>query len=437
LFTWAGSSEAGGSEQPEVKGEAMTTRLVRAALISLLSWYCSSAVAAESVKIAVLVGLSGPNAVYGEGQLNGFYAAADLVNARGGVLGGKKIEIVPMDNKGNPQETLLLLKRAIDEDTRYVASTISSVVHALTDAIAKNNARNPDKTVMLLDFNALDPALTEAKCNFWHFRFEPHTDMQLVALTSFMSAEPSIKKVYLINQDYAFGQSVSRASREQLTAKRPDIAIVGDDLVPLAKVKDFSPYVAKIRASGADSVLTGNWGADLSLLLKASHDTGLTTHYYTLLAAGFGTASAIGAAGADHMKTIYSWHLNAADKAWERIITQYQSKYKTTADLAYLPAFRTVEMVANAINKAGTAEPLKVAYALEGMHFAGPTGDSWMRAEDHQIIAPIFVMSFVKAGRPDAKHDIEGTGYGWKTDAVLSPKDTLPPVRCSMERPPA
>lgn len=162
---------------------------------------------------------------------------------------------------------------------------------------------------------------------------------------------------------------------------------------------------------------------------------GYKAHYYAMLAAGFGTPSAIGAAGAGRVKTVYSWHLNATDPKWERTILDYQSKYKTNADLAYLPAFRTVEMVASAINQAGTADPVKVAHALEGMHFAGPTGDSWMRAEDHQIIAPIFVMSFVKSGQPGAKHDIEGTGYGWKTEAVLGPNETLPPMRCTMERP--
>ena len=413
----------------------MIFKLARAALIALLSWYGSAGLAADTVKIAVLVALSGPNAIYGEGQLNAFNAAADLVNARGGVLGGRKIEIVPMDNKYNPQESLILLKKAVDDDVRFVASTVSSVVHALTDAVSKHNARNPDKTILLLNFNALDPALTESKCSFWHFRFEPHSDMQLTALTNFMVAKTFIRKVYLINQDYAFGQSVSRGSREQLTAKRPDIAIVGDDLIPLAKVKDFAPYVAKIHASGADSVLTGNWGADLSLLLKASNEMGLNVHYYAMLAAGFGTASAIGAAGADRIKTIYSWHLNATDPTWERTLLEYRTRYKTNLDLAYLPAFRTVEMVSSAINKAGTTDPVKVAYALEGLHVAGPTGDSWMRAEDHQIIAPIFVMSFVKAGQPGAKHDIEGTGYGWKTESVLGPNETLPPVRCAMERP--
>src|SRR6266446_8157707 len=99
-------------------------------------------------------------------------------------------------------------------------------------------------------------------------------------------------------------------------------------------------------------------------------------------------------------------------------------------------AFRTVEMLTAAINKAGSTDPVRVAHALEGMHFAGPTGDSWMRAEDHQIIAPIFVMSFVKAGQPGAQHDVEGTGYGWKTEVLVGAKDTIPPIRCQMERPP-
>ena len=253
---------------------AMFLRVAGVAFAALLSWTCPSATAVETIKIAVSVGLSGPNAIYGEGQLNAFNAAADLVNARGGVLGGRKIEIVPMDNKGTPQEALIQLKRAVDDDIRYIASTVSSVVHALNDAIAKHNVRNPDKTVLLLNFNSLDPALTEAKCSFWHFRFEPHTDMQLTALTNFMASQSAIQKVYLLNQDYAFGQSVSKGSREQLNTKRPDIAIVGDELIPLAKIKDFAPYVAKIRASGADSVLTGNWGTDLSLLLKAFEPAG-------------------------------------------------------------------------------------------------------------------------------------------------------------------
>jgi branched-chain amino acid transport system substrate-binding protein len=206
-------------------------------------------------------------------------------------------------------------------------------------------------------------------------------------------------------------------------------------LVPLLKVKDFAPYVTKIRASGADSVLTGNWGTDLTLLLKASNEAGLSTNYYTNLASIFGTLSAIGATTADHIKTVSSWHINAADAKWDQILTHYQQQYKTSADLAYLPAFRTIQMVVAAMNKSGSIEPEKVARALEGIHLAGPTGDAWIRAEDHQLIAPIYLMSFAKAGTPGVKHDSEGTGFGWKTDALIDANTVTPPVKCHMERP--
>jgi branched-chain amino acid transport system substrate-binding protein len=287
----------------------------------------------------------------------------------------------------------------------------------------------------VFNFNALDPALTEGKCSFWHFRVEPHTDMQVNALTDAMVKQSGIRKVYLINQDYAYGQSVAAAARQMLKEKRPDIQIVGDDLHPLGKVKDFAPYVAKVRASGADAVLTGNWGNDLSLLIKASNEAGLKAEYYTLFGAFFGTPAAIGSAGADRMKTVWSWHINAVDPAWEKALLDYGVKYKAVSDVAYIPPFRVVDMLAAAVEKAGSSEPLKVAHALEGMQYDGPTGKSWMRSEDHQMIAPLYIMSFVKAGQRGVRHDAEGTGYGWRTDVLIPSEQTVPAMRCKMQRP--
>ncbi len=403
---------------------------------AVLAFPLSGALAADTVKVAFVSSLSGPFALQGEETMKNIAAAVDLVNSRGGVLGGSAIEIVPFDNKGNPQETLIVLQKAIDQDIRYVISGVSNIAHAITDALGKHNARNPDRSVLFLDYGALDPALTESKCSFWHFRFEAHADMQVNVLTDYMKQRASIQKVYLINQDYAYGHAVSRASKEMLAAKRPDIQIAGDDLIPLGKVKDFSPYVTKIRASGADSVLTGNWGNDLSLLIKASNESGLTATYYTLLAAYFGTPAGIAVSRADRVETLYAWTINAADAMWEKRLLDYKTKYKSVSNLDYLPAFRVVEMLANAMNQVGNSDPLKVAYALEGMKYAGPSGESWMRAEDHQMIAPIYVLGFAKVGQPGVKHDAEGTGYGWKTEALIAAKDNIPPMKCSMERPP-
>lgn len=410
----------------------MATKFLVAAILSVA---LSDAFAADTIKVAFIGSLSGPFALQGEETMKNIAAAADLANSNGGVLGGIPIEIVPFDNKGNPQETLIVLQKAMDQDIRYVISGVSNIAHAVTDALGKHNARNPDRSVLFLDYGALDPALTESKCSFWHFRFEAHADMQVKVLTDYMKQRASIQKVYLINQDYAYGQAVSRASREMLAAKRPDIQIVGDDLIPLGKVKDFAPYVTKIRASGADSVLTGNWGNDLSLLIKASNESGLTVTYYTLLAAYFGTPTGIAVSKADRVVTLYAWTINAADATWEKRLIDYKSKYKAVSNLDYLPAFRVVEMLANAMNQARSSDPLKVAYALEGMKYAGPSGESWMRAEDHQMIAPVYVLGFAKVGQPGVQHDAEGTGYGWKIEALIEAKDIVPQMKCQMERP--
>src|SRR4029078_9517902 len=135
------------------------------------------------------------------------------------------------------------------------------------------------------------------KCSFWHFRFDADAEMKMAALTDAIAQNTHSKKVYLLNQDYAFGQAVARAAREMIPKKRPDIEIVGDELHPLGKIKDFAPYVAKIKATGADAVLTGNWGADLSLLIKAGKEAGLNVNYYTYYAGISGGPAAIGEAG--------------------------------------------------------------------------------------------------------------------------------------------
>ena len=399
--------------------------------------YCGAAASAEPVRIAFFGSLSGPFALQGEETLKNLQAAADYVNARGGTLDGRKLEIVPFDNKGNPQESLIVLKQAIDRDIRFVVSGVSNVAHALSDALEKHNQRNPEKAVVFFDYGALDPALTEAKCSFWHFRFESHAEMQVGVLTDYVAKLASVKKVYLINQDYAYGQAVSRVSVEMLAKKRPDIEVVANDFVPLGKVKDFAPYVAKIRASGADSVVTGSWGNDLSLLIKAGNEAGLNVNYYTLLAAFFGTPSAIGPSGVGRVKTIYAWNINAADPAWEKTLLEYKAKYHGVTNMDYLPVFRAMEMLAAAMKKAGTDDPLKVAYAMEGLRYAGPSGESWMRTEDHQLIAPIYVLDLAKSGSPGVKHDAEGTGLGWKVEALIQARDTIPPIRCAMQRPAA
>ena len=398
---------------------------------------------AQTVKIGYIDPLSGPFANVGEAGLKQFQFVVDDINARN-LTGGPKLEIVALDNKGTPQESLNQLKVAIDRGIRFVTQgNGSGAALAISDAVGKHNERNPAQSVLYLNYAAVDPDLTNSKCNFWHFRFDANGDMKMEALTSYIEKQKNIKSVYLINQNYAFGQQVSRAAKEYLARKRPDIKIAGDDLHPLGQVRDFAPYVAKIKATGADTVITGNWGTDMTLLIKAAKDAGLNVDFYTYYAGGLSTPTAMGEAAAGKVKQITEWHANITPNKTEKFANDFEKKYKI--DFYYLRVNTMMYMLADAIKKAASSEPLKVAYALEGMKFMGDTGEVEMRASDHQIINPMYISTIVKAankgdkpqpgGDKSVKYDQEDTGLGFKTDARLESYVVAQPTSCQMKRP--
>ena len=119
--------------------------------------------------------------------------------------------------------------------------------------------------------------------------------MKVAALATQIGRDEGVSKLYMLNQNYAYGQAFQAAAQKFLGERAPNVELVGDELiVPFGKVLDFTPYIAKIKASGADTVLTGNWGPDLVRFVKAAAAAGLQTPFYTIYAglpssiAGFG-----------------------------------------------------------------------------------------------------------------------------------------------------
>ena len=251
----------------------------------------------QVVKLAWIDPLSGPFGPVGTNQLNSWKFFIEKFNANNPA--GVKFEITGYDNKGAPGESLNALKLATDAGARYIIQgNGSGVALALIDAINKYNERNPGKELVYLNEAAVDPDLTNSKCSFWHFRFDADTTMKMEALSSFMKDQKDIHKVYILGQNYSHGVQVAKYAKEDIKRKRPDIEIVGEDLHPIGQVRDFSPYIAKIKASGADAVVTGNWGADLSLLVKAAVEAGYTGKFFTYYAGVTGTPTALGTNGA-------------------------------------------------------------------------------------------------------------------------------------------
>ena len=389
-------------------------------------------VAADTIKIAYIDPFSGPFASGGDEFLKVFTMIIARQNELGGAL-GRKFELVPFDDKLQPAEALIALKSVTDQNIPFVMQcTGSNVGAALIDGVSKHNARNPDNRVLYLNCGALATELTNEKCDFWQFRFTSNVDMR--AYTRVKGLPADIKSVYMLNQDYLFGQSIQHDTRKWLEKLRPDIKIVADELMPFGKVQDFSSYVAKIKASGAQSVVTGNYNRDLNLLIKASVDAGLDVRFDTFLAHLIGGPTAIGAAGENRLSSVVDYHGNVAvdHKApeAEKLTAEWRKSHDT--DFSELPFITMFDMLTKAINETKSTDPMKVALALEGMQVNDLVGQAnTMRKEDHQLLIPLYASVFTK----DVKYDSEHTGFGWKTATETTAADLTLPTTCQMKRP--
>ncbi len=412
-------------------------RFARRLFMALVGSVCALSVApssaAETVKIAFIDVLSGPFALAGEGSLKQLREVVAQLNAKSAPADAK-FEIVPFDGKGTPQESVSVLKAATDQGIRYITQGGGSgVAFALVDAINKLAEREPEKATLFLNYSAMDPGLTNDRCSYWHFRFYPSSEMKIEALTTYMKTRPDIRKVYLLNQNYTHGQQVSKAAKAYLARKRPDVEIVGDDFVPIAQVRDFAPYIAKIKGSGADTVITSNWGSDLALLFKAARDFGLNINFYTMNANNPGIPAQLGPWGADKVGVIWNWGHNAPTPELEKTYIAYKQKYNE--DFIFAAHWNSMHMLQTAMRQVASTDTRKVAAALEGMKYKSPLGEVEMRKTDHQLQAPLFLGIWAKQGSKGVKYDAENTGYGFRSEVVWDAYVSSQPTSCQMKRP--
>ena len=402
------------------------------------------------IRLAMIEGLSGPFANTGEAVFRNLFWAVERVNARGGVKlpgGPRLLALERFDSKGQNEEALSALRAAIDQGIQVVfQGNSSATAAALIDAINKHNERDPARRVLFLNYSAVDPILTNEKCSFWHFRFDAHADMRMTALMSVIKEDKALQSIYLIGQDYSFGQAVLREAKKQLGEQRPDVRIVGEELHPMARVKDFLPYAAKIKASGAQAVLTGNWGNDLTLLVKAAKEVGFEGSFYTFYGNALGAPAAIGDAGVGKVVAVADWFPNVQGAESSAFYQSFRQRFpKPADDYVHLRMQLMVEALAQSMEKAGARlalagskgmlDAVALGQALEAaqVSMAGQSGR--MRAADHQFQQPLVVAVMDKQGQPGVQFDVEGSGYGFRTLRMVTAARAEQPHTCQMQRP--
>ncbi len=394
----------------------------------------------QPIQLALIEGLSGPFANTGEAVHRNLLWAVERVNARGGIKtasGLRPLALQRYDSKGQNEEALSVFRAALDDGAQFVLQGNSSAnAAALLDAIHKHNEREPAKRVLFLNYSAVDPALTNEKCSFWHFRFDAHADMRMGALMQVLKQDRAVHSVYLIGQDYSFGQAVLREARIQLGLQRPDVKVVGDELHPVGRIKDFLPYASKIKASGAQAVITGNWGNDLTLLVKAAREAGYEGKFYTFYGNALGAPAALGESGVGKVLAVAEWLPNVPGKASDEFVQSFRQRFpKPADDYVHVRMQMMIEALAQSIEKAGHTEPQAVALQLEKaqVSLAGQTGR--MRVADHQFQQPLVVGVMAQQGDKGVKYDVEGSGYGFKVIRQLSAEQASRPSTCNMVRP--
>ncbi|KKW69251.1 ABC transporter permease [Lampropedia cohaerens] len=430
--------------RPVLLARAVMRRLTAAALCLAAFAHAADAAAPQSpIRLALVESLSGPFANTGEAVFRNLLWAIERVNARGGVQlpaaegGPRPLQLDRYDSKGQSEEALAALQSARDSGAQYVLQGNSSAVaEALLHAINLNNQRMPEQRMLFLNYSAVDPALTNEKCSFWHFRFDAHADMRMRALMDVLQQDASIKKVYLFGQDYSFGHAVLREARRQLAERRPDIEIVAEEYHPIGRIRDFVPYGVKIKASGADAVITGNWGNDLTLFVRAAAEVGFQGRFYTFYGNALGAPAAMGDAGVGKVIAVADWLPNYPAPESRAFYQAFRARFPDPADdYVHMRMQLMIEALAAAMEKAGSTDPVKVAYALEGLQveLAGQRGT--MRAADHQFQQSLLVGRMQKAGSEAVPFDVEGSGYGFEVIRALTPEQAEMPHRCSMRRP--
>lgn len=415
-----------------MKRFAVSTALAAGLLWGAPAW------SQEAIKVAVIEPLSGSLAINGTDVLERFRFLFDQVNARGGA-GGRKFELKGYDNGGDVEKTAQQMRRAADEGVSFVIHGIGPQhADAVRNFIIRHNERNPGKEMAYLAHSSGSNNLSNSKCMFYQAMFDPTVDMKVAAMVDSLAALKRGTKAFLLNPDYELGRTVEDSMKKMLAAKAPGIQLVGTELVaPFGQVQDFTPIIARVKASGADLIMSAMFGADLIRMVSAAADSGLPAQISTIYGLDPGAMGAIGKERMSKMKVsvVTEYHENETGKVprLEALNQEFRAAAKTSWGIdryRYL-----VDMFVAAVEKSKTGAPKDVMTALEGAGVVTAGGQATLRPADHQLIQPYFFVEVDPAPPKSLLWKGTDLGFAFKTLRVVSPQTMALPTTCDMKRP--
>jgi len=348
-----------------------------------------AATAGDEIVFGVIEPLSGAFKDVGDRYVNAVKFAIEQINAEGGLLGKKVVGIYEDDALKPAIATRKAKKLILKDGAKFIMTGTGSHITLAMAKVAKKHK------VINVSYGTEAASITGSRFTRYTFRACMNTDQHSAVLVQYIVDKyPDLKKYYIICQDYSFGREAAEGFRKKFEQIKPKGArIVGEIFHPIA-TKDFAPYISAIMASGAEVVLSGNWGQDLQLLMKHGYSLGWKVKLADYFLAdpvhikAVGGKPAIGNISGDfYMISTDTPQNEAFLKKWAAKFKDAPFEYKWPTG-AMGRAYWAVRFLAAAIEKAGTTDVEKVIKAWEGMEIEAAWGKAKMRACDHQMIGP-------------------------------------------------
>jgi branched-chain amino acid transport system substrate-binding protein len=339
-----------------MKGTVGKTFFVVAAILSLIM-AASTGFAAETIKVGVLLPLTGSMAKFGEIEKRSYEMAAEEINAKGGV-NGKKIELLFEDDTGKPDVGRSGVEKLISrEKVPVITGGYSSSVTAAATPVAQQL-----KVPFVICTGSADD-VTEKGYDYI-FRINPPASEYPNAVKSFLQGVANdVKTVALLYENSAFGQSSSKSFEED--AKELGLKIVVKEGYQSGAI-DFKPILTKVKAANPDMIYMVSYVMDASLLMRQSKELHINPKLFVGGGAGFTLPEFAKSAG-DASDGVYSatlWVETLPFPGAKEYFNKFQKKYGAETEYHGAEAYAAMYVVADALKRAKSITPKDVRDAL-------------------------------------------------------------------------
>lgn len=394
----------------------------------------------DTIKIAVVASYSGPAAVVGQIYFICVQWVAHDINKRGGIMvDGKRklVEVIKANHASQPAETKKVAERMVLQEKVHVlwgtdGSHLMKIINQTADkykVIAHTTA-------------ALSDELYDASA-FTRYSFMSSFSTEQIGRAAgyyYGQVRKKEKKFYILGQDYLFGHSLADGFKKGLKEYYPTADLLGEDYHPLF-MKDFAPYLQKIKASPTEVIFTGDWIPDAENLLVQARQMGVPLPFANLFLDEPNMLHRVGVDGTVGLVHVSQYGSEGgffktpgqikAYKAWNTLWkTKWAAPYNTrlyehgTGNIgSYI---QQTYWLLSVMERAGSTDPEKIIKVWEGDSYQLLNGKVLtMRACDHKVIQDLHVEEYVAPAKQRESFNIPP--YFWyEGTASVGPSVRIP-----------